>query len=83
MKHIHHASVILAVSALLVVGACGTSPVDSMSAGTSTSATITAQLSGPSEVPTVATDAARKVEANLHTAANPSGEALGQACVSP
>ena len=74
-----HALKLFSLGSLLVVAACGSSPMGSMdsmgSMGTkgmmsSSSTAMTAQLSGASEVPAVVTDATGKVEASLNTGSN-------------
>lgn len=73
MKYIRPAFTTLAISSLLIVAACASSPSGSMGSMGSMSAsakTLSAQLSGTSEVPVVATDAAGQVQASFNPSNN-------------
>ena len=73
MKHIRTASVLFSLGALLVVGACSTSPMGtmgSMGSMQSKSTAMTARLSGASEVPAVVTDAQGTVQATFDPSSN-------------
>jgi hypothetical protein len=76
MNHVSRPTTWLALSALLTVGACATPAIEtSQTMGTTAAAALTpvmlvATLSGASEVPAVATDAAGKLVATLDAASN-------------
>ncbi len=64
MHHLGRALLVVSMGFLLVIGACGMAPVEA------TSASLTARLSGASEVPAVMTNATGKVDANLTPGSN-------------
>ena len=70
MHHIRRALLVVSMGPLLVIGACGVVPATSTSASTSTSAAVTAQLSGASEVPAVVTGASGMLEGNFSASSN-------------
>jgi hypothetical protein len=79
MKHIRPSCITLATSSLLIVAACAGSPSGSLGSMGSMGAmgsmsnptkTLSAQLSGASEVPVVTTNAAGRVEASFNPSSN-------------